>query len=235
MANSTDALNNPIWQALTTHQATLAIGDDLARIYQPEVARFGGIAAPTPEAFNSLAKVVAPGGTVALLSAQPITQTGWSPIRHLPLVQMVYEGPALEAVENADPLTPLLPSQVPAMLALVELTHPGPYFARTIEMGHYLGIWQGERLAAMAGERFHLPGFCEISAVCTHPDFQRRGYAKQLMLQLIHDLQQRGEVPFLHVVRENTGAQTLYKALGFTQRAEFFMNLLRHQPETSES
>ena len=61
------------------------------------------------------------------------------------------------------------------MLALVELTRPGPFSVRTVELGGYVGVFDGDRLVAMAGQRLAPPGFREISAVCTHPDFRGRG------------------------------------------------------------
>ena len=39
------------------------------------------------------------------------------------------------------------------MLALAELTQPGPFGMRTHEMGTYLGIRREGKLVAMAGER----------------------------------------------------------------------------------
>ena len=113
------------------------------------------------------------------------------------------------------------------MLELVEKTHPGPFMPRTIELGCYFAIWQEGELAAMAGERFHVPGYHEISAVCTHPDFQKRGYARQLILQLIHKIQSEGDIPFLHVVPENKGVIALYEALGFKQRMEIPLYALK--------
>ena len=54
-------------------------------------------------------------------------------------------------------------------------------------MGQYLGIFDGDRLVAMAGERMTLAGFVEVSAVCTHPDYRGRGYAKQLVSRTRRD------------------------------------------------
>ena len=67
------------------------------------------------------------------------------------------------------------------MLALVELTHPGPFRRRTVELGNFVGIRRDGRLLAMAGERMWIGDFREVSAVCTHPDAQGRGLARTLM------------------------------------------------------
>jgi GNAT superfamily N-acetyltransferase len=69
---------------------------------------------------------------------------------------------------------------VAEILALIELTKPGPFRSRTIELGTYIGIREGGRLVAMAGERTWVGDFREVSAVCTHPDAQGRGYARAL-------------------------------------------------------
>ena len=61
-------------------------------------------------------------------------------------------------------------ADVPAMLALTAMTKPGPFLQRTIEFGNYIGIYEDGELLAMAGERLHLRGYTEVSAVCTHPD-----------------------------------------------------------------
>ena len=70
----------------------------------------------------------------------------------------------------------------------------------------------------MAGERLRLPGYTEISAVCTHPDHRRRGYATSLMSVLIRCITGRNETPFLHVAEENLSAIRVYEALGLKTR-----------------
>jgi predicted GNAT family acetyltransferase len=74
-------------------------------------------------------------------------------------------------------------------------------------------------LAAMGGQRMHLPGYREVSAICTHPDFRGRGYARLIVGRLVAMIFDEGLKPFLHVQAENLGAQALYAALGFTERA----------------
>jgi predicted GNAT family acetyltransferase len=116
---------------------------------------------------------------------------------------------------------------VPAMLELVAATRPGPFGTGTHRLGTYLGIRHAGRLAAMAGERMHPPGFVEISAVATHPDFRGRGLALRLIRAVVAGIRARGEVPFLHVAAENTGAVRLYESAGFERRMDLSFRFLR--------
>jgi predicted GNAT family acetyltransferase len=109
---------------------------------------------------------------------------------------------------------------VPDILDLVDLTQPGPFQPRTIEMGQYLGLRQDGHLVAMAGERFHLTGFCEISGVCTHPDYRGRGYGSALTTLVAEGILERQETPFLHLAPSNDIARKLYTKLGFRPRKE---------------
>jgi predicted GNAT family acetyltransferase len=90
-----------------------------------------------------------------------------------------------------------------------------------------LGIRKAKRLVAMAGERLHPPGYTEVSAVCTHPEFQGRGYARELMSVLMRKIIQRGETPILHVRQENVSAIHLYEKLGFRTRRLIHFVIIR--------
>jgi predicted GNAT family acetyltransferase len=111
-------------------------------------------------------------------------------------------------------------------LALAELTRPGPFGPRTIELGDYFGYFDGGRLIAMAGERMHAGTLREISGVCTHPDHQGRGLARRLMLKLIRRQMQRHETPFLHVMSSNAGARQLYERMGFCNVRESVVRVI---------
>ncbi|WP_308237974.1 GNAT family N-acetyltransferase [Phenylobacterium sp. J426] len=104
------------------------------------------------------------------------------------------------------------------MLQLATLTKPGPFFSRTHQLGAFIGVRENGRLAAMCGERLRLPGYTELSAVCTHPDFLGRGYAAGLMSLVTQAILARGDVAFLHVYDHNTRAIALYERLGWTRR-----------------
>ena len=113
------------------------------------------------------------------------------------------------------------------VLALTALVYPHYFRARTMEMGRYFGIYQEGRLAAIIGERLGTDAYTEMSAICTHPDFNGRGYARRLTAMLTNDTLARGRTPFLHVSHENTRAKQLYEQLGFRHRRDIAFWSLR--------
>src|SRR6266567_6198253 len=118
------------------------------------------------------------------------------------------------------------PDDVPAMMELTELTKPGPFSARTHELGTFFGIRLGNQLAAMAGERMKLDGYTEITAVCTHPSFRGRGYAQALLGAVSRMIMARGETPFLHVFSDNAPAIALYHRMGLRIRCRLYVTVL---------
>lgn len=105
-------------------------------------------------------------------------------------------------------------ADVPAMTALTALTKPGPFSARTHELGTFLGIRVGGELVAMAGERMKPGNFTEMTAICVHPAHRGRGYAQALLGAIARQIEARGEVPFLHVFSNNASAIALYQRQG---------------------
>lgn len=232
MSNATAAeecLNNPAWYALTNQHAGWATGDGLARRYPRTMTGFAAVATASAEAFRALAALVPPQEVVGLWGCQPPAEAGWLLLMQISVWQMVYTSPPVEPPPLAKQMRTLTANDLPAILPLIEATRPGPFQPQSLELGHYLALWEADTLAAMAGERMHLPGYREISTVCTHPTFQRRGYARQLTQQLIYEIQSAGETPFLHVFSENKGAQALYESLGFQRRVELPLFVLKRQ------
>ena len=224
----THALDNPIWNALTTEQSYLSAGDERARAFHPEVSVLAGVRERSADAWHSLARL-AGGRTLGnFMVAEPGAAPGFEQVLSTPLLQMVHDGD-VPATSNAARILAMSAADVQEMAALVELTKPGPFSARTIEMGTYLGIREGGRLAAMAGERLQLPGYIEVSAVCTHPESTGKGYAAALMSVLIAGIRSRGKTPFLHVRPDNAGAIALYRRLGFSDRKLLHLLVLRPQ------
>lgn len=213
-----DALNNPIWSALTSAQSHLAIGGPHAKRYPAEVAPFIAVAEPSDTAAQALAELVAPGEIVNIVSVTPKLESGWELLATGNIVQMVWRDDAPSPAVDSTDIVTLGDDDIPDMLALTALVFPGYFRRRTPEMGEYFGIRQGSRFAAMSGERMKVHGYEEISAVCTHPDFAGRGYAARLINHLVAKMLQRGVVPFLHVNETNRRARSLYERLGFADR-----------------
>src|SRR5215467_4121532 len=83
-------LDNPIWTALTTHQAPLALVEGMARRFPPEMCVFGALALPMPPAWVSLARL-SPAPVCVFSSAPPQLPAGWKITRHVELFQMLHE------------------------------------------------------------------------------------------------------------------------------------------------
>ncbi len=210
-------LDHCIWNSLSTCHVFFADGDELAKRYPPAVTLLAGVRDFSAASFESLTRIMSPGETaIFFLDSLPELPAELTLVRQIPLAQMVWSGSVDGDEEN--PIEQLSIADVDEMLVLTELTKPGPFGKRTPELGTYLGVRDNGRLVAMAGERLRLPGFTEVSAVCTHPEFQGRGFARMLISAVIRRITERGDVPFLHVARENVRAIRVYEELGFKTR-----------------
>ena len=210
-------LDNPIWEALHTHHARFASGDRGAARYAAEVAPFAAVGDADPESSAALARLLAPGEQLYGVGPAPAASPGLHVEDHGPLAQMVWT--ASFSAPSAAKVIQLTAAHLADMLELTALVYPAYFRPRTPEMGRYFGIYDGPRLAAMAGERMHAGSWSEVSAVCTHPDYLGRGLARQLMAEICESILRRGETPFLHVSFANERAKTLYDRLGFAERS----------------
>src|ERR1700730_12416022 len=229
-------LDNPIWRALTTCQAHFAKTGKLARRFPNEVTSLGGFLEPSQEGYDSLASILDDVNATGLLFDSPQTPPpGWTVVAGGALLQMIHENGRTAVsstpVFSASEIVEMASADAPEMLALAQLTKPGPFGLRTRELRTYLVIGQGGRLASMAGERLRIPGYTEISAVGTHPDHLGRGYAAALMSTLMERVYGRGKVPFLHVREDNTRAIALYERLGFKKRVLLHFAVVRKPVE----
>ena len=219
-------LDNPIWESLVSGHARFAQGAGSARRFEPEVSVLAGFSGEVEDGLAALAGVAAAGETVAVfMERAPKAAPGWTVVRGGELLQMVRAQGDFPA--SARELVELGAGDAEEMLALAELARPGPFSRRTRELGLYLGVREGGRLAAMSGERLKLPGWTEISAVCSHPDHLGRGHAAALVSEVGRRIVERGDRPFLHVLPGNARAIALYERLGFRTRTAFRYAVLR--------
>jgi predicted GNAT family acetyltransferase len=222
---NTHLLDRPVWHTLSTRLSRFAQGGPRALRFAPDVNMFAAARDDSPESLQALADLVPDEGAVLLL------QKGDSPLppgttaqTTAPGVQMIAERVApLDAHDRIERLTE---ADAPEMLALATLTKPGPFFARTHQLGRFWGVKENGRLIAMAGERMKLEGFTEVSGVCTHPPARGRGYAGLLSRVVATQILKRGETPILHAYAGNTPAITLYESLGFVLRSAVTVTVL---------
>jgi ribosomal protein S18 acetylase RimI-like enzyme len=214
-ARARDAvLTNPAYAALTGPHAAFAEVRGNIRRYAGDVAPFLGLPDdPTEQDWTDAAALLGSGHTGALMRPDLPLPDFVKLDRQFDLVQFV--APPDFGVDDPEAVR-LGPDDVPDMLALVALTDPGPFRARTVELGNYYGVRRDGELIAMAGERFRPPGFTEVSAVCTHPGHRGQGLATRLIRTVVAGVERAGHQAFLHTGGTNTPAIHLYESLGFT-------------------
>ena len=207
-------LDNIVWHALTGPHAKFASGTGAVRRYARGFSPIVGFADPANPDFDALATLCDADEPFYCDGWSGPAPTGWRVCADTTMFKMAWAG-EVPGEDEAPDAIPLGDAHREAAVALAALTRPGPFGPRTIELGEYFGFVEDGRLVAMAGERMHAGTLREISGVCTHPDFQGRGFARRLMRKLVRRQVLRGETPFLHVMRDNGSARALYERMGF--------------------
>ena len=211
-------LDNPSYHSLIGPHRRFATSLRNAHKYPEEMAgRYGVPNEASPQDWADLATLVGPEVAMFINHTEATPPEEWEVVKRGNAAQMI----AGDLLPQEDPETIRLGSaDVPEMLDLVARTKPGPFRARTVDMGVYLGIRHSGALVAMAGERLHPAGWAEISAVCTHPDYRGRGLASRVVRAVAAAAAERGDQVFLHVTATNTPAMRLYESLGMTVRRQ---------------
>ena len=99
------------------------------------------------------------------------------------------------------------------------------------ELNNPLSLWlvavEGEKVAGYVGSQ-SVMGESDMMNVAVHPDFRRQGIGERLILDLIDQLNQRGNHSLtLEVRASNVSAIALYRKLGFEQvglRKNYYRN-----------
>ena len=220
-------LDRPVWNMLTGPQASLAVERSDAVRIDPRYGPFAAARGRSAEAPRALARAVEAWGESWVVEPEEWPAPPGLRVRQTaPLVQMVAEAPAPPEAGD-DIVEPLSEDDLTAMTALALATEPGHWSSWTHRYGPFYAIREGGRLAAMAGERMRpAPGWAEVSAVCTWPEYRGRGYAGRLVRRVVAAFAERGDVPFLHSYAGNVGAIALYERLGFRTRRVMTLTVL---------
>ena len=216
-------LDNIVWHTLCGPHARHAVGTATVRRYAPGFTPFIGFADLADPDLRALAPYVEPHEPLYCDGWAGAAPPGWHIASEAILCRMTWDPTLPVPVPvggNAPEAVVLDARHAPAALELATLAQPGPFSLRTIELGEYIGVFDDGRLVAMAGARCCAGGFSEISGVCTHPDFRRRGLAGRLVVDLLQRRLQRGELPFLRVMRDNDAVRRFYRRMGFRDYSE---------------
>jgi GNAT superfamily N-acetyltransferase len=210
-----DLFTNPIWNALHTRHAHFAITNGDAVRYPADVAPFAALAAPTMAALNQLAALLAPNDPVWLFNENLPATPNLRYLETLPCLRLFLPANIDPPSAQHPEILALTAADAPAMVALTDLAFPGFFRPRTCEMGSYFGVRDQGDLIAMCGERIMLPGYAEISGLCTHPAHRGQGYAAALIWQVVRKQRATGDVSWMHVGAANQRAVDLYLRMGF--------------------
>jgi ribosomal protein S18 acetylase RimI-like enzyme len=194
----------------------LAVSLGGALRYPADVAPFAAMETTGKQAMRDLGSLLGPGEAVWLEGR------GYPPVADI-LVEASLECLQMwlpETIELPDPpgitIEQLSGANAAEMVTLTDAAFPGFFRPRTYLMGSYYGIRSREgQLIAMGGERLMLPGFPEISGVCTLPEQRGRGLASAIIWRLVGSHRAAGCTSWLHVVADNARAIALYTSMGF--------------------
>src|ERR1700686_923164 len=218
-------LDRPIWSGLTTRQQAWAEGGGLALRYPPATGPFADVVDMTAQSLSALAAILSGSEIAVLFTPDAVTAPDEFKIVLAETGEQMIGTPAESSIRSVDIIT-LGTADVPEMMALTELTKPGPFGARTHELGTFLGIRVDGQLVAMTGERMKPANYTEMTAVCVHPDHRGRGYAQRLLGAVARQITVRGEIPFLHVFSDNAAAIALYRRQGMEIRRRIWVTVL---------
>jgi len=207
-------LKNPVWYSLKeTHKISL-IKYDGVQFYQPNTCSFGAFfdANKTANALTEYSKIAEKFFLVSEKETPTVNQDNVVLEKKINGCQMVLEN--LIEVEITEEIVSLTQAHIDEVYNLIWLVMPGFYQREGFNMGKFFGIFKDNKLVAITGQRMQTDDFIEISSVVTHPDYTRKGFAKQLIYHATKEILKEKKLPILHTNKGNA-AIPLYEKLGF--------------------
>ncbi|MEN2281451.1 GNAT family N-acetyltransferase [Algoriphagus sp. SE2] len=215
-------LDNPIYNSLTGVDKEKNLGTGTYAYFDEEIAPFVGLKNWDVDSQKVLALNTPVERNWYLLIQQEVTFIeDFEVLQTSNAIQMICQNLS-DAPTTKIPVEIILLTEksIDEMIELTTLTNPGPFSKRTIEFGNYHGIFIDGKLAAMGGERFHVGGYVEVSAICTNPDFRGLGLGAKITHYITQSIFEKGKTPFLHSRADNDPAIEIYKKLGFELRSK---------------
>jgi GNAT superfamily N-acetyltransferase len=209
-----EKLKNPVWYSLNETHHKFLISYEGVQFYHPDICIFGSFfdANKTAKALNEYAQIA---DTFFLVSENgiPIIDTNTVILeKKIDGCQMVLE--ELIDLKITEEIVLLTQAYTDEIYDLIWLVMPGFYKKRGFEMGNYYGIFKDNKLVSITGQRMQTDDFVEVSGVVTHPDYTKRGFAKQLVAHTTKEILKENKLPILHTNKGNT-AIPLYEKLGY--------------------
>ncbi len=109
-------LDNPIWYALTTEQASLAQGDNLAKRFPTDVAPFAAMGGQSKAEYQELEEILAGDAAALFLDTPPALPSDWTMVLQWGNVPDGLRRPAPGGAQQV--FRQLSGADVPEMLAL---------------------------------------------------------------------------------------------------------------------
>lgn len=212
-----DALDNPVWNAITDTHFNESIDYGNVKFYKTDYTPFGACInnKDTASAIEKHAQLIE---VFFIVGTKPKMPKNFKPpIKYVGNQMILYNKIKHPITED---IVELNSTHYNQLIDLIKLVYPEYFKAKTNTLGSYYGIFKNNKLIAVTGERFQTKNFIEISAVITHPDYTGKGYAKQLVTHTANAIFNKNKTPILHVDITNIGPIALYKKLGFTIRRE---------------
>ena len=213
MAKLEDQLKNPVWYSLNQTHKKFLVPYDGVQFYNQEVCTFGSFFDDTKtiKASNEYLKTIDHFFFVSEKQTPLVDDNKVFLEKKIEGCQMVLN--KLPEVEITEDIVLLTDEFIDEVYNLIWLVMPGYYRRRTFEMGNYYGIFKDGKLVSITGQRMQTNLFIEVSAVVTHPDYTRKGLAKQLIAHCTKEILKEKKLPILHTNKGNA-AIPLYEKLG---------------------
>jgi GNAT superfamily N-acetyltransferase len=214
MKNLEEKIKNPVWYSLNETHNKFVIEYDGVQFYKPEICIFGAFydTLKTTKALNEYSKIA---DRFFLVSENGIPIADNDTVlleKKIDGCQLVLEN--LTDIVITEDIVLLTKEHINEIYNLIWLVMPGFYQKRGFEMGKYFGIFKDNKLVSITGQRMQTDDFIEVSGVVTHPDYTRKGYAKQLVYYTTKEIIKENKLPMLHTNKGNS-AIPLYEKLGF--------------------